>query len=56
MYIFISYRPKARVIRLMIFPEGFSPRKMLSLRVNILPNHPSGESINDILYGKYITV
>ena len=40
----------------MIFPEGFSPREISSVRVNILPNHPSGGSINDILYRKYITV
>ena len=34
----------------MIFPEGFSPREISSLRVN----HPSGGSINDILYRKYV--
>ena len=34
-----------------------SPNILLSiLRVNILPNHPSGGSINDILYRKYVLI
>jgi hypothetical protein len=32
--------------------RGFAPRKILSLRINISPNPPSGVSINDILYRK----
>jgi hypothetical protein len=32
--------------------RGFAPRKILSLRINISPNPPSGGSINDRLFRK----